>query len=105
MNDRGKRSKTLSEEVKPVENLGKNLQSFLEISPVEKEVLPSNKLRETAYEYWNPFRLKEDNPSLRNCQNHLSHPGLPHIEQECQESLIQGKIRNQQNLKEGLEHM
>ena len=36
--DRGKRSKTLSE-VKPVENINKNLQSFLEISPVQKEVL------------------------------------------------------------------
>ena len=36
--DRGKGSKTLSE-VKPVENVSKNLQSFLEISPVQKEVL------------------------------------------------------------------
>ena len=37
--DRGKRSKTLSE-VKLVENISKNsLQSFLEISPVQKEVL------------------------------------------------------------------
>ena len=26
----------------------------------------------------------------------LSHPGLSHIEQECQESLIQGKIHMQQ---------
>ena len=33
--DIGKRSKTLSE-VKPVETLSKNLQSFLEISPVQK---------------------------------------------------------------------
>ena len=45
--NRGKRSKTLSE-VKPVEN--KNLQSFLEISPIEKEVLPSHKLPDHAYE-------------------------------------------------------
>ena len=37
--DRGKRSKTLSE-LKPVENISKNLQSFLEISLVQKEVLP-----------------------------------------------------------------
>ena len=44
--DRGKRSKTLSE-VKPVENISKNLQSFLEISPVQKEVLPSHKLPES----------------------------------------------------------
>ena len=39
----GKESKTLSE-VMPVENIRKNLQSFLEISPVQKEVLPSLKL-------------------------------------------------------------
>ena len=48
--DRGERSKTLSE-VKPVENINKNLQSFLEISPVQKEVLLSHKLRDHAYEY------------------------------------------------------
>ena len=36
--NRGKRSKILSE-VKPVENISKNPQSFLEISPVQKEVL------------------------------------------------------------------
>ena len=36
--NRGKGSKTLTE-VKPVENISKNLQSFLEISPVQKEVL------------------------------------------------------------------
>ena len=36
--DRGKRNKALSE-VKPVENISKNLQSFLEISPAQKEVL------------------------------------------------------------------
>ena len=34
--DRGKRGKTLSE-VKLVENISKNLQSFLEICPVQKE--------------------------------------------------------------------
>ena len=39
--DRGKRSKTLSE-VKPVENISKNLQSFLEINPVQKEVFACN---------------------------------------------------------------
>ena len=48
--DREKRSKTLIE-VKPVENISKNLQSFLEISPVQKEVLLSHKLRDHAYEY------------------------------------------------------
>ena len=48
--NRRKRSKTLSE-VKPVENISKKLQSFLEISPVQREVLPSNKLQENANEY------------------------------------------------------
>ena len=48
--DRGKRSNTLSE-VKPVKNINKNLQSFLEIIPVQKEVLLSHKLRDHAYEY------------------------------------------------------
>ena len=58
--DRGKRSKTLSE-VKPVENISNNLQSFLEISPVQKEVLLSYKMQDHVYEYQNPFGLKEDN--------------------------------------------
>ena len=49
MTDRGKRIKILSE-VKPVENISKNLQSFLEISPVQKEVLLSHKLQDHAYE-------------------------------------------------------
>ena len=48
--NRGKRSKTLSE-VKPVENRSKNLQSFLEISSVKKEILLSRKLEDHAYEY------------------------------------------------------
>ena len=103
MIDRGKRSKTPSE-VTPVENINKNLQSFPEISPVQEEVLLSHKLRDYAYEYQIPFKLKEDNASQSNCQNQLSHPGLSHIEQECQESLIQGKIHNQQNSNEGLKY-
>ena len=37
-------------EVKPVENISKNLQSFLEIRPVQKEVLPSHKLQDYAYD-------------------------------------------------------
>ena len=37
--DRGKRSKTLGE-VKPVENASKNVQSFLEISHMQKEFFP-----------------------------------------------------------------
>ena len=43
MIDGGKRSKTLSQ-VKPVKNISKNLQSFLDVSPVQKEVLPSHKV-------------------------------------------------------------
>ena len=48
--DTGKRSKTLSE-VKQGENIRKNLQSFLEIIPVQKEDLPSHKLQDHACEY------------------------------------------------------
>ena len=50
MIDRGKRSKTLSE-VKPAKNISKKSQNFIEISPVQKEVLPSHKLQDHAYEY------------------------------------------------------
>ena len=71
---------------------------------MQKEVLLSHKLPDHAYEYQNPFGLKEDNLSQRNCQNQLSHPGLSHIEQEYQESLIQGKIHIQQSWNEGLEY-
>ena len=63
---------TLSE-VKSVKNISKNPQSFLEISPMQKEVLLSHKLQDDVYELKNPF-------------------GLPYIQQKCQESLIQGKI-------------
>ena len=35
--DRGKGSKTLKSKVKPVENIIKNLQSFLNISPMQNE--------------------------------------------------------------------
>ena len=41
--DSGKRSKTLSE-VKPVENISKYLESFLEIHAVRMEGRPSHKL-------------------------------------------------------------
>ena len=47
--DRGKRSKTLSE-VKLIENIRKNAQRFLVISPVQKEVLLSHKLQNHAHE-------------------------------------------------------
>ena len=72
---------------------------------MQKEVLLSHKLRDHAYEYQNPFELKEDNLSQRNYQNQLNHPGLSHIEQEYLESLIQGKIHNQQNSNEGLKYL
>ena len=54
MINRRKGSKTVSE-VKPVENISKNLQSFVEIVsresfPVKKEVLLSHKLQDHAYE-------------------------------------------------------
>ena len=100
--DRGKRSKNLSE-VKPVENISKNLQ-FSRDKSRTKGSPTLHKLRDHAYEYSNPSGLKEDNLPLRNSQNQLSHPGLFHTEQECQESLIQGKIHNQQNSNEGLEY-
>ena len=70
---------------------------------MQKEVLLSHKLQDHAYGYQNPFKLKEDNLSQRNCQNQLSHPGLTHTARMSGE-LIQGKIRNQQNLNEGLEY-
>ena len=47
--DRGKRSKALSE-VKPVERICKNLQSFLEMSTVQKEVPLSYTLQDHAFE-------------------------------------------------------
>ena len=47
--DRGKRSKILSE-VKPVENIIKNAQSFPEIGPAQKEVILLHKLQDRAYE-------------------------------------------------------
>ena len=49
--------------------------------------------------------LKEDNLSQRNCQNQLSYEGLHHIEQECQDSLIPGKILNQQNVNHGVKYL
>ena len=60
--DRKKRNKTLSE-IKLVENINKNPQSFLEIGHAQNKVIPSHKLQDHAYQLRNPFRLKEDNPS------------------------------------------
>ena len=47
---RGKRSKKLSK-VKPVNNISKNLPSFPQIKPIQKEVLLRHKLQDRAYEY------------------------------------------------------
>ena len=49
MIDTGKRCKTVGE-VKLVGNISKNTQRFLEISPVQKEALLSQKLQVDAYE-------------------------------------------------------
>ena len=57
MIDRGKRSKTLNE-VKPIKNLSKNFQIFLDISPMQKEDTLSHKLQDHACEQKNPLRLK-----------------------------------------------
>ena len=106
MINRGKRIKTLSK-VTPAKNtnISKNPQSFLEISPVQKELLLPHKLQGHAYEYHNLFGLKEDNLSQRSCQNQLSHPGLSHTEQGCLESLIHGTIQNQQNSNEVFKYL
>ena len=72
------------------------------MSLVQKKALPSPELQDHAFEQLNPFRLMEDNPSQRNCQNQFSHPSLSHREQECQEYLIKGKIHTELNLRENL---
>ena len=47
--NRGKRSKTLNKVIL-VENTSKNLESFLEINPMQKEALLSPKMQEHACE-------------------------------------------------------
>ena len=47
--DQQRKSKTISV-VKLVENMTKNLLSFLEISLIQKEILLSHKLQDHAYE-------------------------------------------------------
>ena len=70
---------------------------------MQKEALPSHKLQDhLILELQNPFILKEGNSSQGNFQNQLSNPSLSHMEQECEESLIQRKIHVQQNSKEDL---
>ena len=53
--NRRKRTNILSE-VNPDENI----ETFLEISPMQKQVLPSHKLWGHAYECQNPFGFKEE---------------------------------------------
>ena len=103
MIDREKRGKTLSE-VNPVENISKNLKSFLDPSRMQKEVLLSHETARPCIWVVESFQIKGDNPSQKNCQNELSHPGLSHTEQERQENLIQGKIHYKQNSNEGLKY-
>ena len=88
--DRGKRSKTLSE-AKLVENISKNPQSFLEITPVQKKVLLLYKLQDHTYELWNLFGLKEDNPSEKLQESFESFKFILHRARMSGE-LIQGKI-------------
>ena len=64
--NRGKRSKTTNE-VQAIENINKNPQSFLKINSLQKEVPPLHKLQGHAYKQRDPFELKEDNSSERNC--------------------------------------
>ena len=45
----GRRSKTLNE-VKPVENISKNPDNFLDTNPFQKEIPPSHKLEDLAHE-------------------------------------------------------
>ena len=47
--DQQKKKKTLNE-VKLAENISKNPQSFLEVSPMKKEVIFSHRLQDYAYE-------------------------------------------------------
>ena len=51
-------------EVTPVENIKKNSLSFHWTRYWPKEVPPSNKVQDYAYQEQNPFKLREDNHSL-----------------------------------------
>ena len=48
--DRRKRSKKTLSKVKLIKNISKNPQSFLEVSPEQKEALLSHKLQDQAHE-------------------------------------------------------
>ena len=67
--DRGKEVHKTLHEVKPVKNINKNWESFLEVDESHpKEVPPYIKCK--------PM---EDNASQRNCQNQLRHLSLFYI--------------------------
>ena len=55
--ERGKRSETRSE-VKLVKNISKNLQSFLEIIPMQKEVHLSHQLQRPGVRVIERFQIK-----------------------------------------------
>ena len=65
MIDRGKGRKILKEG-KTVRNINKNPQSY-GIMNIQKKVPLSDKLSDQTYELKNPFELKEDDLSQRNC--------------------------------------
>ena len=65
--DRGKRIRTLSV-VKPVENISKHLQSFMEIGLMQKEVLPSHMLQDHVYD--SNFFHKKMTASVTKSSNH-----------------------------------
>ena len=65
--DRGKRSRTLSV-VKPVKNISKHLQSFMEIGLMQKEVLPSHMLQDHVYD--STFFHKKMTASVTKSSNH-----------------------------------
>ena len=102
MIDGRKRSKTKNE-VKPVENINKNQLNFLEIDPVQKEVLRSCKIRPCIWVI-DSVRVKGRKPLTDKLTEWIKSSKFVSIKQECQETLIQGKIHIQQNWNEDLEY-
>ena len=58
---------------------------------MQKEIIPLHKLQDHALVVSESFQIKGTS-SLTEKSCELSHSSVSHIEQECQESLIQGKI-------------
>ena len=94
--DRGKRRKT-PHEVQPVENINKKPQSFLELRPEHKKVLHVD-----CKAMFMSNRILSDYRKIKTLHRKIFRISRviqgSHIEQECQENLIQGKIHIQQNL-------